>query len=294
VAIFVIMKAFLPSELVINESGAIYHLGIRPEQLAHKIILVGDQDRVALISNLFEKVTHKSRHREFVCHTGKYHGKEISVISTGIGTDNIDIVLNELDALVNIDFNTRKVNSALKNLEIVRIGTCGILQDDIPLDAFILSSHSMGIDNIGHFYLREQNDKTAELLKKIENQVDFPSGVKPYITPASNILNNKLRSDIVSEGITITSSGFYGPQGRQLRLGLTKPNLIDQLSSFTDSDFRFHNMEMETSALFALSKNLGHEATAICLGIANRPNKEFSTNYNTKILELIRYVLERI
>ena len=293
-AIFVNMKAFLPSELVINENGAIYHLGIRPEQLADKIILVGDQDRVALISNLFDKVRHKSRHREFVCHTGEYNGKEISVISTGIGTDNIDIVLNELDALVNIDFNTRKVNSELNNLEIVRIGTCGILQDDVPLDSFILSSHSMGIDNIGHFYLREQNDQTSALLSRIENQIDFPNGVKPYLTPASEILNDKLRSEIISEGITITSSGFYGPQGRQLRLGLTKPNMLDQLSSFVDKDFRFYNLEMETSALFALSSALGHEATAVCLGIANRPNKEFSTNYNTKILELIRYVLERI
>jgi uridine phosphorylase len=294
VAIFVNMKEFLPSELVINENGAIYHLGIRPEEIAEKIILVGDQDRVALISNQFENVTHKSRHREFVCHTGQYNGKEISVISTGIGTDNIDIVLNELDALVNIDFTTRKVKSELKKLEIVRIGTCGILQDDIPLDSFILSSHSMGIDNIGHFYQREQNDQTAALLNKIENQVDFPSGVEPYLTAASNVLNDRLRGEMVSEGITITSSGFYGPQGRQLRLGLTKPNLVDQLSAFVDKEYRFYNMEMETSALFALSKAFGHDATALCLGIANRRNRVFSTNYNTKILELIRYVLERI
>ena len=293
-AIFVSMADFLPSELVLTPEGGVYHLGIRPEDLAHKIIIVGDQDRVKSVSNYFDSVSHKSQHREFACHTGIYKGKNISVISTGIGTDNIDIVLNELDALVNIDLASRTVKKETTSLEIVRVGTCGILQDEIPVDSFILSTHAMGIDNVGHFYELKKNDETTELLNEIKSSVSLPNEIIPYITPASEKINQRLRATTIFEGITVTSSGFYGPQGRRLRLPLTAPDMLDSFHDFKFKDFRFSNLEMECSALFALSSSLGHEATAICLGLANRRKKEFTENYSTKILELIEYVLEKI
>lgn len=293
-AIFVFMADFLPSELVLTPEGGVYHLGIRPEDLAHKIIIVGDQNRVESVSNYFDKITHKSQHREFTCHTGVYKGKDISVISTGIGTDNIDIVLNELDALVNIDLEKRTIKKEKTSLEIVRVGTCGILQDDIPVDSFILSTHAMGIDNVGHFYELKKYPETIELLEEIKSKVSLPNGIIPYITPASEKINERLRSSNIKEGITVTSSGFYGPQGRTLRLSLTAPKMLDSFHDFEFKSFRFSNLEMECSALFALSSSLGHEATAICLGLANRRKKEFTKNYDTKILELIEYVLEKI
>lgn len=293
-AIFVDMADFLPSELVITEDGAVYHLGVRPDQIADKIIIVGDQDRVEVVSGFFDTVTHKSQHREFACHTGTYQGKEISVVSSGIGTDNIDIVLNELDALVNIDLKSRNEEKEKKSLEIVRIGTCGILQDDIPVDSFILSTHALGIDNVGHFYEREVDDTTLRLLDDIKKAVKLPEMIIPYMTPASQKLNARLKGTNIEEGITVTSSGFYGPQGRKLRMNLTAPDMLDSFHDFIHPDCRFSNLEMECSALFALSKALGHEATAICLGLANRRKKEFTKNYETKILELISYVLDRI
>lgn len=293
-AIFVGMADFLPSELVITAQGGVYHLGIRPEDLAEKVIIVGDQDRVSVVSSFFDSVSHKSQHREFACHTGKYKGKEISVISTGIGTDNIDIVLNELDALVNIDLETRNEKSDKKSLDIVRIGTCGILQDDIPVDSFILSTHAMGIDNVGHFYERNVDQHTAQLLEEIKERIVLPPTITPYMTPASTSLNERLDSEEIEKGITVTSSGFYGPQGRRLRLSLTAPDMLDSLHDFTHPDCRFANLEMECSALFALSTALGHQATAICLGLANRRKKEFTKNYESRITALIKYVLERI
>jgi len=294
VAIFVFMADFLPSELVLTPEGEVYHLGIRPEDLAHKVIIVGDQNRVETVSNYFDSITHKSQHREFACHTGIYKGKNISVVSTGIGTDNVDIVLNELDALVNIDLETRTVKNEKTTLEIIRVGTCGILQDEIPVDSFILSSHAMGIDNVGHFYELEKNPETFDLMNEIKSKVSLPNGIIPYITPASEQINQRLRATHIKEGITVTSSGFYGPQGRRLRLPLTVPNMLDSFHDFEYKSFRFSNLEMECSALFALSSSLGHEATAICLGLANRRKKEFTKNYSTKILELIEYVLEKI
>ena len=293
-AIFVDMADFLPSELVITPEGGVYHLGIRPEDLAHKVIIVGDQDRVEVVSGFFDTIIHKSQHREFACHTGTYKGKDISVISTGIGTDNIDIVLNELDALVNIDLESRNEKHEKKSLEIVRVGTCGILQDDIPVDSFILSTHALGIDNVGHFYERKVDDHTSSLLKDIIDSIHLPDTIIPYMTPASGALNEKLKSDEVEMGITVTSSGFYGPQGRRLRLPLTAPKMLDSFHDFSHPDCRFANLEMECSALFALSTALGHDATAICLGLANRRKKEFTKNYNKKILSLIEYVLDRI
>ncbi|MDX1653182.1 MAG: nucleoside phosphorylase [Brumimicrobium sp.] len=288
------MADFLASELVLTKSDAVYHLGIHPEEIAHKIIIVGDQDRVATVSDFFDEVIHRHQHREFACHTGTYKGKGISVISTGIGTDNIDIVMNELDALVNIDLKTRKVKEEKTSLEIVRLGTCGILQDNIPVDSFILSTHAMGIDNVGHFYTLSEDEETNKLLEAIKRNISLPKEVVPYLTPASKKMNKRLESKGIFQGITITSSGFYGPQGRKLRLPLSTPDMLDSFHNFSSENVRFSNLEMECSALFALSKALGHEATAICLGLANRRKKEFTKNYDTKIVELIEYVLEKI
>lgn len=288
------MADFLPSELVITPKGGVYHLDICPEDIARKILIVGDQDRVEVISNYFDEVTLKSQHREFACHTGKYKGKEISVISTGIGTDNIDIVINELDALVNIDLKTRNEKKEKVSLDIIRLGTCGILQDSIPIDSFILSTHAYGIDNVGHFYERNVDDETKNLELEIETQIKLPKYIKPYLTKASNKLNKRLEAPHIEKGITVTSSGFYGPQGRQLRLKLVESEMLNSFSDFKHNEIRFSNLEMECSALFALATALGHEATAICLGLANRRKKEFTSNYETKITELIEYVLDRI
>lgn len=287
-------EALLPSELIINPDQSVYHLGISPDELANDIIVVGDQYRVSEVSKHFDVLEVEKQHREFVCHTGVYHGKRISVISTGIGTDNIDIVMNELDALVNIDFNTRKIKDQKTALNIIRLGTCGILQADIPVDSFILSTHAFGLDNIGHFYDFESQKETKELLSEIQAQIRLPKNILPYLTPASKSLNAKLKGKDTFEGITATSSGFYGPQGRALRLPLAEPTMIDSLSDFSKDGIRFVNLEMECSALFALSKALGHEATAICLGLANRRKKEFTKNYEEKIKTLIHYVLTRI
>ncbi len=285
---------FLPSELIVTPKGGIYHLELHPEDIANKIILVGDQERVALISQFFDKITHKSQHREFACHSGLYNGKELSVMSTGIGTDNIDIVMNELDALVNIDLKTRQVKKEKTSLELVRVGTCGILHDEIPVDSFILSSYGFGIDNVGHFYQRKSDPATQKLEKEIEAKIKLPKYIKPYLTKASQRLNSRLYSNQVRKGITVTSSGFYAPQGRRLRLELAEDQMLDSFSEFKHSELQFVNLEMETSALLALSASLGHHATTICLGLANRRKKEFSSNYKPKMIELIKYVLDRI
>lgn len=288
------MKKFLPSELILNESGSIYHLDLKPEHIADKIIVVGDQDRVNVVAGFFDDIEYSNQKREFACKTGTYKGKRLTVISTGIGTDNIDIVINELDALVNIDLEKRQEKTVKKSLEIVRIGTCGILQEDIPVDSFILSTHAMGIDNIGHFYDLPKNHKTEQLLGEIKKQIKLPEAVTPYLISASSKLNEKLIDQAIKTGITITSSGFYGPQGRKLRLNLVENDMNDSFNEFKFKEHRFSNLEMECSALFALSSALGHEATAICLGLANRRKKEFSKNYETKMNELISYVLDRI
>lgn len=288
------MPDFLPSELVVTPKGGVYHLDICPNELAHKIIIVGDQDRVEVVSNYFDEITHKNQHREFACHTGLYQGKEISVVSTGIGTDNIDIVINELDALVNIDLETRNEKKEKVSLEIIRLGTCGILQNEIPIDSFILSTHALGIDNVGHFYERNVDIETQKLEKAIDEGVKLPKYIKPYLTKASEELNNKLDSAEIKKGITVTSSGFYGPQGRRLRLPLVENEMLDSFSDFEYNGHYFSNLEMECSALFSLGSSLGHKTTAICLGLANRRKKEFTKNYESKIIELIEYVLDKI
>lgn len=282
------------SELVLNESGQVYHLGLLPENVSKKIILVGDQDRVAMISSFFEVITHKSQHREFVCHTGFYQNKEISVISTGIGTDNIDIVINELDALFNIDLKKREETAHKTQLEIVRIGTCGILQAHIPVHSFLLSSYAIGLDNVAHFYQTNYSNDEENILNAFRKQVELPKQIIPYCIGANQELFNRFISTRTYEGITITSSGFYGPQGRMLNLKTKTQQLNEQLSSFEFEEHQIINFEMESSALFALGKNLGHQCATVCLGVANRPKMEFSKGYNSEMLSLIQYVLERI
>lgn len=285
---------FPASELVLNDNNQVYHLGISPEHLADKVILVGDQGRVNLISSLFDSIEHKSQHREFVCHTGFYKGKRISVLSTGIGTDNIDITINELDALVNIDLIHRKEKEVKKSLDLIRIGTCGILQPDIPLHSYIVTTHAFGLDNIAHFYNISFTDEEQKITEAIIEHVGFPSKIHPYTIKASENLVSKLSSDCTFEGITITSSGFYGPQGRQLRLKNSIENFNEKLTAFRLEDYKVSNFEMESSALFALGKNLGHQCATICLGVANRPNMEFTRGCNIEMMEMIEYVLERI
>lgn len=282
------------SELVLNGKGQIYHLGVEPHQISDKIILVGDQDRVAQISAMFDSIEHKSQHREFVCHTGNYHGKRISVLSTGIGTDNIDIVVNELDALVNIDLRKRVDKDTLTPLKMIRIGTCGILQPEIPVHSYILSSHALGLDNVAHFYAIPTDDNDEKIEKALLAHLELPAKIQPYLISADAMLFNALTSDKTHAGITVTSSGFYAPQGRKLRLPLATTDLNERLASFRYDALKVTNFEMESSALFVLGKNLGHQCATICLGIANRPNQEFSKGYDEEMNELIVYVLDRI
>lgn len=282
------------TELVLNKHGQVYHLGLSPENIAHNVILVGDQDRVNLVASFFETVEHASQHREFVAKTGMYKGKRITALSTGIGTDNIDITISELDALVNIDLKERCDKATKTSLNIIRIGTCGILQPEIPVHAYILSAFAYGLDNVAHFYEIEKSAIEQQLNDAISNHLNLPEGIHTYTVEASSTLVQALESEKTVKGITVTSSGFYGPQGRQLRLKTKTSQLNDRLTSFNHNSGRITNFEMESSALFALGKALGHECATICLGIANRPNKDFSKDYSKDMLELIEYVLGRI
>ena len=288
------MKYYAETELVLNSKKQVYHLGLSSNNLAHKIILVGDQDRVSMVSEFFEKIEHKSQHREFVCHTGIYKGKRISAISTGIGTDNIDITINELDALVNIDLENRIENEEKISLEIIRIGTCGILQENIPVHSYILSSHACGFDNVAHFYKINFSAFELDLAQKINNFLDFPKSIQTYFSSANEDLVSRLSSKDTHIGITVTSSGFYGPQGRTLRIPTHTQDIHLLLAKFIEKDLKILNFEMESSALFALGKELGHRCATICLGIANRPNLEFSSDSKAEMQKLISYTLERI
>ena len=288
------MKYYAETELVLNSKKQVYHLGLSSNNLAHKIILVGDQDRVAMVSEFFEKIEHKSQHREFVCHTGIYKGKRISALSTGIGTDNIDITINELDALVNIDLENRTERKEKISLEIIRIGTCGILQENIPVNSYILSSNACGFDNVAHFYKIIFSAFELDLAQKINNFLDFPKSIQTYFSSANEELVRRLSSKDTHIGITVTSSGFYGPQGRTLRIPTHTQDIHLLLAKFIEKDIKILNFEMESSALFALGKELGHRCATICLGIANRPNLEFSSDSNAEMQKLIAYTLDRI
>ena len=288
------MKYYSETELVLNSKKQVYHLGLSPNDLARKIILVGDQDRVQMVSDFFDKIEHQSQHREFVCHTGIYKGKRISAISTGIGTDNIDIVINELDALVNINLENRIEREEKISLEIIRIGTCGILQENIPVHSYILSSHACGFDNVAHFYKINFSAFELDLAQKINNFLYLPKSIQTYFSSANEDLVSRLSSNDTNIGITVTSSGFYGPQGRTLRIPTHTQDIHLLLAKFIEKDLKILNFEMESSALFALGKELGHKCATICLGIANRPNLEFSSDSIKEMQNLISYTLDRI
>ena len=288
------MQRIAESELIINSRGAVYHLDVRPEELASHIITVGDPDRVARVSRHFDKVEVKRQHREFVTHTGTLGKARLSVVSTGIGPDNIDIVLNELDALANIDFETRLIKTELKSLNIIRVGTSGSLQADIPVDAFVASTHGLGLDNLLNYYRYEHNEQEAQLLQSFITHTGLHAGVsQPYICSASPTLQKHF-VDSFHQGITVTCPGFYGPQGRILRLGIRNPELIDRLTEFTFGQHRISNFEMETSAIYGLGKLLGHHCLSLSAIVANRIRKEFSKDSEATVDALIRRSLEII
>ncbi|MCW3464721.1 nucleoside phosphorylase [Chitinophaga nivalis] len=287
-------KRIAESELIINSRGAVYHLDVRPEELAHTIITVGDPDRVQGVSKHFDKIEGKYQHREFVTHTGYIGNKRLSVVSTGIGTDNIDIVFNELDALVNIDFNTRLIKPELTSLQIVRLGTSGALQDSIPVDSFVVSSHGLGLDNLMTYYAYENTTHEKQLLEAFRGQVALqPGGPAPSLFTASEKLHQHFR-DGFHTGITVTCPGFYAPQGRVLRGTLSNPNLIDNLTSFNYDHHRITNFEMETSAIYGMGRVLGHECLSISAIVANRIRKEFTKDGGAVVASLIEKGLEII
>ena len=288
------MNSIEASELIINNRGAIYHVNCRPEEIATTIITVGDPDRVKEVSKHFDTIEFKNNHREFVTHTGFIGKKRISVTSTGIGPDNIDIVLNELDALVNIDFETRTIKETLTPLTIIRVGTSGSLQKEIPVDSFVASTHGLGLDNLLNFYTHNSNEEEKQLLQAFDTHTQLHQGISaPYITGASvNVLKHFVAG--FHQGITVTCPGFYGPQGRVLRMGLTHPQLIDRLTTFNFGNHRINNFEMETSAIYGMGKILGHHCLSLSAIVANRISKEFSKDGAAAVENLIVKTLETI
>lgn len=287
------MEPIRESELIINPQGSIYHLNLKPEQVAKNIILVGDPGRVEKISRYFDTVEHKSRNREMVAHVGYLNGKHIMVMSTGMGTDNIDIVLNELDALVNVDFETRTIKEKHTALNIVRLGTSGAIQPDIPIDSFAVSTHGIGLDGLLKFYDSRAvtDDKISEsFIQQVGWHPELPY---PYCVKGSDDLFSKFTTGFVA-GITATAPGFYGPQGRVVRIPLAHPDLMDKMQYFRLGNQRIINFEMETSALYGLSKLLGHNALTVCAVIANRALKTYSKDHHKAIEKLIVVVLERL
>ncbi len=288
------MQQIAESELILNNDGSVYHLNLLPHDISHKIINVGDPDRVSMVSDFFQKVEVKKQKREFVTHTGIYKGKRITVLSTGIGTDNIDIVYNELDALVNIDLKSRMIMDTKTALELVRIGTSGALQQDIPVDSFVCSSFGLGLDGLLNFYELENDADEQEIINAFRQH--YPNkGIFPesYLSKGSTQLVSRL-GEGMAHGLTASCSGFYAPQMRSLRLTPSRPDMIDKLSSFRFRDHRVTNFEMETGAMYGLAKLLGHHCCAVNLIVANRIIQQFSKKYHDKMLELIELTLDRI
>lgn len=291
------MKHFPPSQLIINEDGSIFHLHVKPEQIADTIILVGDPGRVALVASFFDQDSLECNiaSREFCTITGAYKGKRISVVSTGIGTDNIDIVLNELDALVNIDLNNRTEKAEKRALTLVRIGTCGGMQPDIPLGSFLASEKSIGFDGVLAFYAGR--DKVCDLPfeEALMKHLDWnPKASNPYVAPANKELLDRIAGTDMLRGCTISANGFYGPQGRVLRCDIHDPQMNDKLESFRFNGQRITNYEMEGSAINGLSLLMGHQSLTVCCVIANRRVESANTDYKPYIEKLIKTVLERI
>ncbi|PKB00510.1 uridine phosphorylase [Flavobacteriaceae bacterium MAR_2009_75] len=283
-----------PSELILNADKSIYHLNLLPEDIAETIITVGDPDRVSDVSKHFDNVELKKGKREFHTHTGTFKGKRLTVISTGIGTDNIDIVLNELDALANIDFDHRTIKAQKTSLDIIRIGTSGAIQPEIPIDSFLMSEYAMGFDGLLHFY-ESQHVQHQEFSDAFINHTNWPSRKSiPYVVNYDKILGDKLYSNRIRLGVTVTNIGFYGPQGRVLRIPVDNVELKDKLRSFSYRNFKITNLEMETSGIYGLSKLLGHRAVSMNCILANRATGEFSKKPGSSVDELIQYTLNQL
>lgn len=282
------------SELILNPDGSVYHLNLKPENIAHDIIFVGDQERVSKITQHFDSIEFSTQKREFKTETGMYKGKRLTVQSTGIGPDNIDIVFNELDALVNVDLNTREIKENHTALNIVRIGTSGSLQADIPVDSWVMSKYAIGLDNMLRSYLIEEHS-VAELEDAFIAQTnwDVRKG-RPTVVPCAEALENKIFTDKFHKGFTGTAGGFYGPQGRVVRLNIQDPQLNSKMDAFNYNGTRMTNLEMETSAIYGLGKLLGHNCLSLNAIIANRAVGEFSSNPEKTVNELIAYTLDKL
>jgi uridine phosphorylase len=287
------MSRIAESELIINNRGAVYHLDMRPEELAGTVILVGDPDRVKKVSSHFDKIEHQRQHREFITHTGYVGSKRLTVLSTGIGPDNIDIALNELDAVANIDFTSREIKKELTQLEIIRFGTSGSLQQDIPVDSFVASTHGLGFDNLLNYYAYTKTNEENELVDAFVRHTGLSANITvPYISKASETLLNKFPNAQYRKGITVTCPGFYGPQGRILRLPLAAPGLINKLTDFKHGNNIITNFEMETSAIYGLGKLLGHHCLSINVIVANRVLQQFSKDSNAAVEKMIKASLD--
>jgi uridine phosphorylase len=288
------VNTFNSTELILTPEGCLYHVNLRPEHLADNIILVGDPGRVPMVSGFFDEIELKRQNREIITHTGWFKSKRFSVISTGMGPDNIDIVLNELDALVNIDLDKRIPRKELKKLTIIRLGTSGSIQKDLGIDQYVISEFALGLDGLLHFYKMAENVIDEELTGKFLEHYHAPSTMPtPYIIPCSKQLSSLFDNDW-HRGITVTAPGFYGPQGRGLRLALSDPGLIDKLNSFQAGNLRILNFEMESSAIYGLCRLMGHECLTICPVLASRVNETYSSNYLPVMKLLIKEVLDKL
>ena len=283
------------SELILNADGSIYHCNIRPEHLANIVITVGDPNRVERVSQHFDTIEHKASKREIVTHTGTYKGTRMTVISTGMGTDNIDIVFSELDALANINLETGEQNPEFKKLSFVRLGTSGALQADIPVDSYVIGSHGLGLDGLLHYYQGSEEFMMPEVEDAFISHVNWsPNKARPYLVKASDSLIEKLSSEETKLGITATACGFYGPQGRNLRLLPNPSDINEYLTSFQYEDLRITNFEMETSAIYGLALMMGHEALSLNAIVANRILGEFSTDSYATVDKMIVYALDKL
>jgi uridine phosphorylase len=279
------------SELIINTDGSIYHLNLKSEDIADTIITVGDPSRVHKVSQYFDKIDFEMNKREFITHTGTYKGKRITVISSGMGTDNVEILLTELDAAVNIDLKKRVPKKNRRNLKIIRVGTSGALQPSIAVDSFLVSVNAIGLDTLMYFYDLPQNNFELEVVHSFQKEMNLP--FTPYCVPGSEMLRKQIAFDML-EGNTVTCPGFYAPQGRDLGLGIKYPDWVKKLEYFHLQDFWLTNFEMETAGYYAMARLLGHEMISLNAIVANRITNEFSKNADKAVDNLIKIVLERI
>ncbi|MBR0298203.1 MAG: nucleoside phosphorylase [Bacteroidales bacterium] len=282
------------SELIINADGSAFHIHIKPEELADNVILVGDPGRVDMVASFMTDIEFRHESREFVSTTGKYNGKRITVLSTGIGPDNIDIVATELDALANVDFKTREVKPEHRRLSILRIGTCGAIQPDIPIGSCILSHISIGLDGLLNWYANRENVTIPDMEEAFKKHVGWDKYLpSPYFIKASDKMIEKFK-DVTVKGVTLCAGGFYGPQGRVVRLPLAMPDMVSKFESFRFGEWRITNFEMEGSALAGLARQLGHDAVTLCCAIANRHLKSSNPDYKALVRNMVQLALDRL